>query len=153
ERQPGFLAVNDGGRFAQEVTRLAARDDLGPAAAPVKLLLGEFYLCQAARQEEARRLIDEALAAPGQLPHQDRAYGQALTTRTPNRLTALLKEAIAAAPFHPRANRAYLMALVLRGEFTEARQQASFMRMHFPDDPLTDYAEALLIILEEGNRA
>jgi tRNA A-37 threonylcarbamoyl transferase component Bud32 len=152
ERLPGFLAVNDRDRFAQEVTRLTARDDLGPDAARVKLLLGEFYLCQPARQEEARRLIDEALAAPGQLSDEDRAYAQALTTRNSNRLITLLQGAIARAPFHHRANRAYLMAHVLRGEFPEARAQAVFMRMHFPDDPLTDYAEALLTVLE-GDRA
>ncbi len=148
ERLPGFLAVNDRDRFAREVERLAACDDLGTDAAQVKLLLGEFYLCRPERQEEARRLIDEALAAPGQLSESDRAYAQALTAPSSNRMTELLKDAIDRAPFHHRANRAYLMARVLRGEFAQARQQAAFMRTHFPEDPLTDYAEALLAILE-----
>jgi serine/threonine protein kinase len=151
ERLPGFLAVNDRDRFAQEIERLAARDDLGSDAALVKLLRAEFYLCRPERQEEARRLIHEALAESGQLSDSDRAYAQALITPSSNRMTALLKDAIAQAPFHHRAHRAYLMARVLRGEFAEARQQAAFMRLHFPDDPLTDYAEALLAVLE-GDR-
>ena len=152
ERLPGFLAVNDRERFAQQVQRLAARDDLGADTAQVKLLLGEFYLCQPDRQEEARRLIDEALAAPEQLSESDRAYAQALISRSSNQVTALLQDAVERSPFHHRAHRAYLMARVMRGEFSEARQQAALMRKLFPDDPLTDYAEALLAILE-GDRA
>jgi hypothetical protein len=149
ERLPGFLAVNDRTRFAQEVGRLAVHDDLGPDTAQVKLLQGEFFLSQPDGHEVGRRLIQEALAASGQLSEPDRAYAEALTTPSSNGLTALLKEAIARAPFHHRANRAYLMARVVRGEFEDAHRQAQFLRLHFPDDPLTDYAEALLAVLEK----
>jgi serine/threonine protein kinase len=148
ERLPGWLALNDSGRFHEELERLSREGDLGENAALVYLLRGELELCQPGARQRGLGLVRQALRHPDWLSDADRAYARALLAGGAEEQLALLNEAVRLDPFHHRACRALLLTRALRGEHEAARQLAGFCRTVFPDDPMPDVAEALRASLQ-----
>lgn len=149
ERVRGWFALNRHELLAAELAALLAHPGLGGHAPTIRLLQGDFLLCQRADPDQARALLGEAAAAPeGQLAPADRAYARGLLARRTDEAMRAFDEALLLDSFHHRAHVNKMMGLIYLGMFAEAREQQRFMARVFTHDPLPAVAAVALSVLE-----
>jgi hypothetical protein len=152
-RLRAFFPLGNRSALKQELDKFQTRNDLGNYEATVLLLHGDFIMSESGKGEEGLALVRKALETGNlsKLNPADTPYAEGLLAKSFKAAIIKFREALNIDPFHHRANTALLTMLLFSGEFDEARQRAEFMRVVFPHDSLSVFAEAWIELLE-GNR-
>ena len=127
-----WCALHEVPKAVAELDELAHRPDLGSREGEVLLWQADIALARKT-DEAGLELVRRALKFP--LPPADESYALGLLARTMPEALGHFRRALERDPFHHRANGMMTILLIVQGEMTEAREQATFGRRLFPEDP------------------
>lgn len=132
-RAEAWTVLDEPGRARKELSKLAARSDLGGERGRVLLMIGEDEMFTPSNAQKGMQDVLKAIASG--LAGDDNAYAKGLLAPSSAEALRYFQEAIFLNPYHHDAHVALLGLEFLLGQYEPLQSECRIFRTLYPDDP------------------